>query len=78
MAELLDKLAKESAFRDWYKKKVVPMGLNPNPDDPRHFYDWRAAYEAGAQPDASGHWPSKFKHPWHPRRFVEGKDTTKK
>jgi len=27
--------------------------MDPNPDDPRHFYDFRAAYMAGAEPQPS-------------------------
>jgi hypothetical protein len=46
-----------------------------NPDDPRHFYDWRAAYSAGATPDESGHWPSEFKREGHPRLIIDGIDT---
>jgi len=51
------------------------LNLNPNPDDPKHYYDYRAAYLAGASPDKQGHWPSKFKLPEHPNRFVNGIDT---
>jgi hypothetical protein len=25
--------------------------MDPNPDDPRHYYDYRAAYRAGAEPE---------------------------
>src|SRR5215475_12727514 len=62
--------APESQFQDWYKGQASKLGLNPNPDDPEHHYDYRAAYQAGAKPDESGHWPSQFKTEGHPRRFI--------
>ncbi len=65
----------EQAFRAWYSSHAAKLGLNPNPDDPRHHYDYRAAYRAGASPDKKGHWPSQFKAPDHPNRYVDGIDT---
>lgn len=37
-------------------------------------YDYRAAFEADATPDDSGHWPSKFKHDLSEERFVSTTD----
>ena len=52
-------------------------GLNPNLDDPRQQYDYRGAYLAGAEPDkVTGHWPSEFKLPGHPRKVLYNIDTT--
>lgn len=65
----------EVAFQKWYAGHASTLGINPNPDDPQHKYDYRAAYKAGAIPDASGHWPSQFKAPDHPNRYVNGVDT---
>lgn len=65
----------EQAFQEWYRTNVTSRGLNPNPDDPRHYYDWRAAYKSGASPDKSGHWPSTFKLDGHPRLIIEGVNT---
>lgn len=63
--------AMEQGFQDWYAKHAQQWGLNPNPDDPLHHYDYRAAYLAGVGPDKkTGHWPSVFKAPDHPNRFV--------
>jgi len=62
----------DSAFRQWYSTIANQYGLNPDPDDPRQFYDYRAAFKAGALPDASGHWPSDFKKPGHPNMVVGG------
>lgn len=66
----------ERAFQAWYANHAKNLNLNPNPDDPRHHYDYRAAYMAGAEPDPqTGHWDSRFKAPDHPNRFVNGIDT---
>ena len=69
----------ESAFQDWYAKQAYENGLSPNPDDPEHQYDWRAAHNAGAEgqlaEDGYKHWPSEFKRPDHPNRFIDGIDT---
>jgi len=75
---VLDELAPKSdeqSFRKWYGERASRLGLDPNPDDPRHHYDYRAAYKAGAEPDEAGHWPSRFKAPDHPNRYVGGVDT---
>ena len=77
---ILDFLAKPLApeedpeFSEWYSNIAERSNLNPNPDDPRHYYDYRAAYEAGAKLDERKHLPSEFKHDLHPDRFVVGKD----
>lgn len=65
----------ETRFRRWYAEQAANLGLDPDPDAPAHRYDYRAAFEAGAQPDASGHWPSQFKAADHPNRYVDGTDT---
>lgn len=64
---------KEFDFRKWYKEHARKFGLNSDPDAPEHFYDYRAAYEAGAEPDESGHWPSEFKRPGHPTYYLKFK-----
>ena len=70
----------ESSFRSWYEALAHAIGLNPNPDDPLHFYDYRGAFKAMQGPsvdpsDALFHWPSEFKSPQHPNRYVQGIDT---
>lgn len=65
----------EKEFQDWYKNYSDQLGLNPNPDDPRHFYDYRAAFLQGAEPNESGHWPSEFKLEGHPNMVVNGINT---
>jgi hypothetical protein len=65
----------EARFRKWYAERASRLGLSLNPDDPQHFYDYRAAFSAGADPDKSGHWPSEFKRLGHPNLLVGGVDT---
>lgn len=66
-----------SDFNQWYAGHASRLGLDPNPDDPRHFYDYRAAYKAGVEPPAQkgGHWPSEYKLEGHPRMVLDGMDT---
>ena len=51
----LDTQDEENEFQSWYKGVAARTGLNPDPDDPKHFYDYRAAHIAGAEPGADGH-----------------------
>ena len=61
-----------SEFLDWYSKKAGREDAPSDPDDPRHYYDFRGAYEAGANIKRL---PSKFKHDLHPERYaVDEKD----
>ncbi len=62
----------EPAFRQWYAGMSKRYDLNPNPDDPAQFYDYRGAFRAKARPDQTGHWPSDFKLPGHPNLIVGG------
>jgi len=70
-----NKSENEIKFRIWYYDWAKKLGLNLNPDDPKHFYDYRKAFEAGAEPDETGHWPSEFKLEGHPRMFLKGINT---
>lgn len=66
----------ELTFRSWYQRQAAKWGLDPNPDDPRHHYDYRAAFKANKGPDPkTGHWPSEFKADDHPNRYVGILDT---
>jgi hypothetical protein len=72
--------AQEQAFRQWYLGWATRAGLDPDPDNPLHQYDYRGAYAAGESPavdpgDSLYHWPSRYKDPDHPNRFVGGVDT---
>jgi hypothetical protein len=70
----------EVKFRSWYEPIARRTGLDLNPDSPYHQYDYRAAYLGNALPkvipeDRLPHWPSEYKMPGHPNRFVNGVDT---
>ena len=65
----------EANFQAWYAVQSKKTGMDSNPDAPEHKYDYRAAYRAGVEPGADGHWDSRFKAPDHPNRFVGGIDT---
>jgi hypothetical protein len=71
----------DDKFREWYagivkklnKKEVI---IDPNPNDWRHYYDYRAAFKANQGPtfdkgDGTWHWPSKHKHDLHPNRYIK-------
>ena len=64
----------DAGFLDWYSDIAKKANISPDPNDPKHYYDYRAAYEAGVDIDEKKHLPSKFKHDLHPDRFVIGKD----
>lgn len=68
----------EAMFQKWYANlpRVKEGSLNPNPDDPEHFYDYRAAYMNGDGQDQTGHFPSKFKKLGNPRYTLNGVNTT--
>tara|TARA_R100001463_G_scaffold25100_2_gene59602 strand:- start:900 stop:1214 length:315 start_codon:yes stop_codon:yes gene_type:complete len=62
------------SFEEWYSNIVKNLGINPNPDDVEHFYDYRAAHKAGEPiPEPGQHMSSKYKNPLHPERFISGK-----
>lgn len=71
----IERKAKEQEFQRWYSMVAKQQGLDPDPDNPLHYYDYRAAHAAGAEPGPDGHWPSEFKRPGHPNLIVEGRDT---
>ena len=65
----------ETKFQEWYAGHAKRLKLNPDPDNPLHFYDYRAAYKAGEGPGANNHWPSSHKLKGHPRMVVDGINT---
>jgi hypothetical protein len=70
----------EARFLAWYRAQAERAGLDPDPDNPLHKYDYRGAFRAGFEPsihpeDGLYHWPSEFKDDDHPNRFVRGVDT---
>ena len=75
MADSLQGYDDEMEFQKWYSERAKRLGINPNPDDPNHFYDYRAAHKAGAEPGPDGHWPSEFKLEGHPRMVLDNVNT---
>ena len=80
MADRFEDPQDEYWFQKWYREWADRTKINPNPDDPLHFYDYRAAYKAGAFPTwdetlKEYHWPSEFKLEGHPRIIVDGINT---
>lgn len=81
--ELLDVLGSRGGFPSAYDGYLDTMQnrfnttINDNPDDPRHFYDYRGLYqqEGAIRPDEAGHLPSRFKQEGHPRTIVDGMNT---
>ena len=69
----------EYRFKKDYKKMAIKMGLNQNPDDPLHYYDYRGLWEETGklESDEMGHFPSKWKLKGHPDMYVEGVKTKK-
>jgi hypothetical protein len=66
----------EAAFQKWFAPTAKQLDLSPNADDPEAYYDYRKFYTAMKQgkyrsPTEPGqHWPSAFKDPNHPRRYL--------
>ena len=65
----------EQYFQKWYAGHAKKLGINPDPDDPEHYYDYRAAYKEGVGPGEDGHWDSRFKVEGHPRMILDGVNT---
>ena len=69
----------ELMFQGWNKAwEGMPgrQGLNHNPDDPGHLYDYRGQYQAGVPyqldtGDMMLHGNSQFKKPGHARSIIE-------
>ncbi len=61
----------ERPFQAWYARTAKVLGINPNPDDPRHCYDLRAFYRAMMSGDYKSpkrrgdRFPSKFETVCH-------------
>jgi len=67
----------EIEFQKAYKEMATKMGLNSDPDNPLHYYDWRALYKEDPTltPDSEGHFSSKYKKKGNPRMVVGGINT---
>ena len=65
----------EEEFLKWFSERASKSGINPNPYEPEHYYDYKAAYKAGIEPTYNENlkkwkWPSEFKHDLHPDRYI--------
>ena len=61
----------EIDFSIWYQFMANQYGLNPNPDDPRHFYDYRGAWKERITPTwqpehQQFRWPDTYKLEGYP------------
>ena len=70
----------EQKFQSWYAARAKKTGIDPDPDNPEHYYDYRAAFSAGVEPsidpvDKQYHWSSEFKKEGHPRMVLDGVNT---
>jgi hypothetical protein len=67
----------EEQFQQAYSAYSASSGASKDPDDPKHFYDYRGLFKGtGAiTPDSEGHLPSKYKLAGHPNTFVDGVHT---
>jgi hypothetical protein len=66
----------ENKFLDDYKKIANQIGIDPDPDNPLHYYDYRSAWKNGDMKVGDElHFSSTYKLPGHPRLVVNGKDT---
>lgn len=72
-------MPEDIAFNSWYRGWADRTGINPDPNDPKHQYDYKKAYDAGVDPkiseeDGKYHWPSEYKGDNHPTRFKQNDD----
>jgi len=67
--------AEEAKFRDWYREMATRNRLCPDPDDPRHYYDYRGYWKEylplpGSHGTLTEHgdyrFPDRYKLPGHP------------
>ena len=62
---------KKESFKQWWGKVLKVHNYAKDPDDPRHYYDYRAAFKSGHKiPEKGGHWSSQYKHDLHPNRYI--------
>jgi hypothetical protein len=73
MGDNLTKLdpEEEAKFLQDYADYSKNTGMNPNPNDPRHYYDYRGLWkDTGSLPAKGEHGDSKYKLEGHPRTYV--------
>jgi hypothetical protein len=66
----------EAAFQQWFAPTAKQLRISPNADDPESYYNYRDFYKAmkagkyRSPTEPGQHWPSEFKDPNHPRRYL--------
>jgi hypothetical protein len=62
----------KQAFLSAYSGMAKDNRLDPDWSHPAHQYNYVEAWKAGhMDPDASAHFPSRYKYPGHPRRYLK-------
>jgi len=75
----------EKSFQDWYGGVSSKLGLASDPDDPKHYYDYRGLYKATLKGKHEEyidpgtfkkglHFPSEYKTKGHPRTWLPDPD----
>jgi len=66
---------KKETFESWWTRVLDVHDYAKDPNDPKHYYDYKAAYRSGHKIPKSGeHWSSEFKHDLHENRYIKQKD----
>jgi len=64
----------EAQFQKDYADYAKATKMNPNPDEPKHYYDYRGLWKSeGKLPGPGEHGDSRFKLQGHPRTYVDEK-----
>ena len=64
----------EQQFQKDYSTYAKATGMNADPDNPKHYYDYRGLWkETGKLPAPGEHGDSRFKLEGHPRTYVNPK-----
>ena len=61
--------AEEELFNKWYQQYAMTHGLDKDPDNPEHYYDYRGYWKEGPEYNSlifNEHLPDKWKTPGHP------------
>ncbi len=62
-------------FEEWWSQALSMHDIPIDPNDANHFYDYKAAFEAGIEVPGEGEsWPPAFMHDLNSDRFVKGDD----
>ena len=73
----------EKEFVNWYKNVSSILGLNEDPDNPNHHYDYRGYWLENKNNDIDYttegfHFPDTYKQPTHPTFSIESQYANKK